>query len=383
MKQKNKFHVLIVMIIALGFLLAGCQPNGENKEEDTIKVGVIAPMSGKAASYGEYVLNSLKIGINEFNNQSEAFNFKAIYEDGKCDPKESVTAIKKLMNVNDVDYIIGGFCSGETLGAAPIAEKNEIILLSPGSGSPDISDAGDYIFRNFVSDDFTAKSLANIALEQGDKNMGLITENTDYPQTLKEAFIDSYASKGGNITLDETFTDKSLDFRTIITKAKNENIKNILVIVQSYKHADRLLKQMEELDYSPKIYTTESVVSSEALGSYGEGYKDKLNGAIFSHPKFNESRPKAKKLLEKYKVKHGSTEGPIPPLYLATYYDAPFLLGEAINNAGNDPAKVKEYLYTIKGWNGAVGNFSFDEKGDAVLDVEVKTIQNGSITTIS
>lgn len=380
MKKQTKSYltVAIIVIVILGIVVFY-----EQKEKEVIKVGVIAPLSGQAASYGEYVIKSLKLSIEDFNKESEDFNFEAIYEDGMCDPKEAVTAINKLISVDNVNYVIGGFCSGETLAVAPIAEANKIILLSPGSGSPDVTDAGDYIFRNFVSDDFTAKALAKIAIEQDDKKMSLITENTDYPQTLKESFIESYTSKGGEVLLDETFTEDSLDFRTIITKAKNQNAENVLIVVQSYKNAAQLLKQMKELDYSPKIYTTESVISAEALNFYDAGYKDILEGTIFSHPKFDEGLPKASALLTKYKERYGTTEGPVPPLYLATYYDSSFLLGEAISNVGDNPKKVKDYFYTIKEWDGAVGNFSFDEYGDAVMDVEVKTVSEGEITTLS
>lgn len=380
MKKINQTYLTAVIIVILIF---GIVLFYKPASEETIKIGVIAPLSGQAASYGEYVIKSLKLSIEDFNKQSEDFDFEAIYEDGMCDPKEAVTAINKLISVENVNYIIGGFCSGETLAVAPIAEENKIILLSPGSGSPDITDAGDYVFRNFVSDDFTAKALAKIAVKQDDKKMVLITENTDYPQTLKESFIESYTSKGGEVLLDETFTEDSLDFRTIITKAKGQNAENVLIVVQSYKNAAQLLKQMKELDYSPKIYTTESVISAEALNFYDVGYKDILEGAIFSHPKFDESLPKASALLAKYKERYGTTEGPIPPLYLATYYDSSFLLGEAIKNTGNNPTKIKEYFYTIQGWDGAVGNFSFDENGDAVMDVEVKTVSGGEITTLS
>ena len=72
-----------------------------------------------------------------------------IYEDGLCDGKGATNAVQKLINIDGVKIIIGGVCSGETLGAAPLAESSKVILFSPGSGSPDITNAGDYIFRNF------------------------------------------------------------------------------------------------------------------------------------------------------------------------------------------------------------------------------------------
>lgn len=381
-KKTKKIIVGIIAVVVIVVLVVAFGWQGKEGETRVVKIGYIAPFSGPAASYGEYVLKSFKLGIEDFNKDSN-LNFKVVYEDGVCDPREATTGMNKLINIDKVRYIIGGFCSGETLAIAPIAEENKIILFSPGSGSPDITNAGDYIFRNLVSDDYTAKTIAKIAIENNDKKIVMITENTDYPQTLKKAFIDYYTNNGGEIILDETFSANDLDFRTIIAKAKEKKIDVVYIVVQSYKNAGPLLRQMRELDYSPKIYTSESVISAEALDFYDQGYKDVLEGAIFTQPRFDETNSKTSTLLAKYKDRYGTTEGPIPPIYLATYYDSVFLLGEAINKAGDSPEQVKEYFYKVKNWKGAVGIFSFDKNGDAVTDVEAKIISNGKIIPLS
>ena len=72
---------------------------------------------------------------------------EVIAEDGACNAKSGVLAIQKLINQDKVKIIMGAGCSSETLGAAPIAEENKIILISWGSSSPDITKSGDYIFR--------------------------------------------------------------------------------------------------------------------------------------------------------------------------------------------------------------------------------------------
>lgn len=379
MKKFGKWFIGGVIILAVLMTLF-VSSNKKTDNQKVVKIGFIAPQTGDAASYGEYATKAFKLAVDDFNSEHSNLRFEVIYEDGKCSASESVSAINKLKNIDEVQYSIGGFCSSETLGMAPIAEDNKMILFTPGSGSPDITNAGDYIFRNLASDDYTAKEIAQIAIENSNNQIAIISENTDYPQALRNAFKEYYKNKGGEVLIDETFNSGSTDFRTIITKAKSANVKSVYLVVQSYKTSAPLLKQMTELLFRPTIYTTEATISSEALSSYDNNVKALLEGAIFTQPRFDESNTKTANILSRFADRYGTIEGPIPPVYIATYYDSVWLLGEAILNNGNSPDQVKDYFYKVKNWQGAVGNFSFDSNGDAITDVEAKTVQNGEIT---
>ena len=370
--------VVLVLIIMFAWYF---NKNQKQNELTTIKIGFVAPLSGEAASYGEFVVKSFKLAIEDYNNTHKNLNFEVIYEDGKCDGNQAVTAFNKLINIDKVRYVVGGVCSTETLAMAPIAEANKIILFTPGSTSPNITNAGDYIFRNIASDDYGAKEIAKIAIQKNDKKIGLVAENTDYAQSLKNTFKDTYTSMGGEVLLDETFNSGTTDFRTIITKAKSKNITTLYAVPQLYKTMALMLKQMKELNYEPKLYSNDALINSEALKYYNPAYSNILEGAIFTQAKFNEKSTKTENFLTEFKGKYGSTEGPLPPVYLATTYDSVFLLGEAISKSGDNPEKVKNYLYQIKNWEGVVGNFSFDKNGDAVMGVEAKTVKNGEIVS--
>lgn len=381
--MKKNFIIPALIVIVLAVIVGGLVISNKNQAFATknIKIGMISPMTGEAASYGEYVTKALKMSVEDFNKNHD-MQIEMIYEDGKCDGKQAVTAYTKLVNVDKVKYIVGGFCSGETLAIAPLAEKDHVILFSAGSGSPEITNAGDYIFRNLVSDDFTAKEIANIAVKNGDKKMILISEETDYAEALKKTFAKYYEQQGGSISLNESFSKDATDFRTIITKAKSQDTKNVYLVTQTYKTAGTILKQMKELGLEPKLYTNEAVVGEEALKYYDKNYKGILEGAIFTQPIFNEKISKTATMLDGYKTKYGSTEGPLPTIYLATHYDVINILGEALEKNGDNTDKVKAYLYSIKNWDGAVGKFSFDQNGDAITDVEAKTVKNGEITNL-
>ncbi|MFA5967109.1 MAG: ABC transporter substrate-binding protein [Patescibacteria group bacterium] len=374
--------LVLVVVIALSMSFSFARDDSKAQDKTLIKIGFVAPQTGNAASYGEYTTKAFKLGIDDFN-ATHKINFDVVYEDGKCDGASATTAINKLINVDKVQYVIGGLCSGETLAMAPVAETNKVILFSPGSGSPDITNAGDYIFRNLASDDYTAKEIAKVAISKGDKDIGTISENIDYPQALKKAFSSYFISQGGEIQLDETFASGTTDFRTILAKFKSQNINTIYLVIQSYKTSALILKQMKELGFEPKIYTSEAIINPEALNYYDDAYKNLLEGAIFTQPKFDEANSKTATVLAEFKARYNTIEGPMPTVYIATYYDSVYLLGEAIEKGGDAPDKVKNYFNNkIKNWPGAVGNFNFDKNGDAVTDVEAKTLKNGQIVSL-
>jgi branched-chain amino acid transport system substrate-binding protein len=138
---------------------------------------------------------------------------------------------------------------------------------------------------------------------------------------------------------------------------------------------------MKELNYHPQIFATEAAISEKAIEKYTkEGYEGIVEGAILATPSFDRENVKAKNLLGIYETKYGSTKGPVPETYLAAHYDAVYLLGEASLKVGTNSDSVREYfLNNIKNWQGAMGNFSFNEQGDAVTNVIAMKVKDGKI----
>ncbi|MDI6721115.1 MAG: ABC transporter substrate-binding protein, partial [Candidatus Aenigmarchaeota archaeon] len=118
-----KNTILIAAILSIVFI-AGCvsQPSAQ-----TVKIGFIAPLTGDAAVYGLPLKNMVELATEEINSQGgiDGKKVEIIYEDGKCNGKDAATAMQKLVSVDKVRVIFGGFCSSESLGAEPIATQNK------------------------------------------------------------------------------------------------------------------------------------------------------------------------------------------------------------------------------------------------------------------
>lgn len=157
---------------------------------EAIKIGAILPLTGDGAAYGVPLQKVAQIAIDKVNKEGgiDGKKLEFIWEDGKCNGKDAASAVQKLINVDKVKIIYGGFCSSETLGIAPIAEQAHVVVLSPGSSSPDITNAGDYIFRNYPSDSSQGAILAEVAKGLGLKKIGMLTEQQDYTVGIQKAF---------------------------------------------------------------------------------------------------------------------------------------------------------------------------------------------------
>lgn len=132
---------------------------------ERVKIGAILELTGEGASYGQDAKRGIDIAVTEIN-ESGGVNGKKIeiiYEDTQAKPALAASATQKLVTQDRVPVIVGALYSSGTLSAAPIAEKSRVVLFSPGSSSPEITKAGNYIFRNWISDIYEGSDLARFA----------------------------------------------------------------------------------------------------------------------------------------------------------------------------------------------------------------------------
>ena len=137
-----------------------------------------------------------------------------IVEDSQCSAKEAVTAYRKLTDVDGVKVILGTSCSGAMLGVAPLAEADGVILFSGLASSPDIANAGDYIFRTQISDVEVGVATGNLMWADGVRRLATITEATDYAEGVRRTTVAQFTKLGGQVVSQETYASDVTDFRT-------------------------------------------------------------------------------------------------------------------------------------------------------------------------
>ena len=370
--MKTIITLVIIALVAVGVWFLARGPAGPT---GPIKVGFIGPLSGDAATYGEPMHDAVALAVQEINSSGgvKGRMIEVVYEDGKCAGKDAANAAQKLINIDKVKIVIGGVCSGETLGAAPIAEAAKVILFSPGSGSPDITNAGDYIFRNFPSDASSGKKMAEVAMEKNLKRVALLVETTDYAQAIKRVFTNRFTELRGEIVADESFTSQATDMRTQITKIKSTRPDAVYFVPQTPAKGEIALKQFGELGLRAQLLSNEIINSEIILKNVAKA----VEGVLYAEPYFDPESPISKAFLDKYKTKFGTLGTGLPPVYLATAYDSVYVFEELLERYGDDVEKVKAGLYGIKNRQGTAGVLTIDRNGDPAFEYVVKTIKDG------
>ncbi len=371
----SKASLLLVLAIAFTACSGNDEETTDVETEEPIKIGAILPLTGDGAAYGVPMQAIAQVAVEDINANGGVNGrmLEFIWEDGKCNGQDAAAAAEKLINVDKVEVIYGGFCSSETLGAAPKAEAAGVVMLSPGSSSPDVTNAGDYIFRNYPSDTAQGEILAQLATELGFQKVGVLTEENDYTIGLEESFKSTF-EEGTGVVVTESFLPTDTDFKAQITKMKGEGVDAIFVNPQTPAKADLLFKQLNEQGLGDIQLLGNDVVlgSTDILANY----QDFVEGMLGAETTFNTDHPGYTKLVNGYKAKTGEAEVPFMT-YGATSYDAIHLLAEGIGAVGYDGAKLKDWLYSVNGWEGVAGTLTIDQNGDPEAGHKPRMVQGG------
>lgn len=357
---------LILAIIVIGGIWYGVS---RKPKEEVIKIGFIGPLTGDAVNFGQNARAAVELAVDKVNflGGINGRNLEIIYEDGKCNPQDAVNAANKLIDIDKVPVIIGGLCSGETLSVSPIAERNKVVLFSYCSSNPKITEAGDYIFRDYPSDNFQGKYGAEFAFNKlKSRKAALLYCLNDSCVGIKDVFKKEYKKLGGKIVLEEGFDVANRDFRTIFAKVKEAN-PDLVYMLAMIEGTIVALKQAKELGLNVKFLGGESWNDSKILREAGVAAENIMYSVYLS------SLTEEFKALMKEKTRSDEIIQCSPPAY-----DAVMIIANILRKVGSDSTKIKDELYKIKNYQGVSGTISFDENGDlTTANYILKIVKDG------
>ena len=353
-----------LLLIGLIFLfIASCG----KKEEEVIKLGAVLAMTGESGLWGQNLKTGMELAISEINHSGGILGRKVVivYEDTKSNSKDAVNALYRVINLSDIECIMGDALSSNTLAMAPICERNKKVLLNFCVAS-ELSYAGDYIFRNWNSAVLEAKFISSF-VKKSSKKLVVLFQNDSYGISLKNELI-SGLDDSVKIVYSGGFDKGTTDFRGIIAKFLNLNYDGIY-LSSYYEEALKLLRKYKEMN-------------GKKVNIYGVSEWDEKNLKEFismTYPNLvyypyplppDSTLPIRKRFLEGFREKYSQE-----PLYLSDNgYDAVYQIKYGIEKAGiYNSTKVKDALYSMKDFQGASGIMSFDSNGDVHKPYGLKT----------
>lgn len=362
----SKFHrASLVAALLLGAL-------GAAQAQDTIKVGVVQPLTGSVADNGLAFVDGAKLAVAQQNAAGGVLGKKIelVVEDGQCRPANSVSAAQKLIERDKVPVLVGAFCSSATAAVMPIAEQRQIPLLTGVSSKADLTDKGlKYFFRSAETDRVMSITFSKILAEKLQlKNVAYIGVNDDWGRGSVEDFSAQMEKLGVKTVMKEYYEHGTTDYYTLLTKLGASKADGVFVAAETQDGAI-LVKQFKELGLSSKLFGVGSWTTPEFIKATGPASE-----GIYAAVPYASSIPtdSNKDFVSRYAAAYKTKPGK----YGAAGFNSLNIVMQAIARAGKaEPQAIRDALYKTD-YAAPNGHYRFTEKGEgygyAVVLVQLK-----------
>jgi branched-chain amino acid transport system substrate-binding protein len=311
---------------------------------ETIKVGVLLPLTGSQAKFGEIEKRSYDMAAEEINAKGgvNGKKIELLFEDDTGKPDVGRSGVEKLISREKVPVITGGYSSSVTAAAAPVAQQFKVPFVICTGSADDITEKGyDYVFRvNPPASEYpnAVKSfLQGVAKDV--KTVALLYENSAFGQSSSKSFEKDASDLGLKIVVKEGYQAGAIDFKPILTKVKAAN-PDLIYMVSYVMDASLLIRQSKELRINPKLFVGGG--AGFTLPEFAKSAGD-ASDYVYSATLWVETLPfpGAKEYFNNFRKKYGSeTE-----YHGAEAYAAMYVVADALKRAKSiTPKDVRDAL---------------------------------------
>lgn len=344
-------------------IIAGCA------EADTYQIGIMAPLSGARARYGK----AMNVGFDAALEDLDGVNIELIYEDSNCDNKMTQTAAKKLIELDDVDIILGPYCGGPGKMASYVAQEHGKIVITPAGVGKEHAGMGSTFFRLQPEVTIEERTLVDYIFSKTDHRKFAIVylENT-FGHEYGDLFEELVLANGGQIVLKDGILITDRDFKTVTTKIAKAKPDAVFVVTSDF-HAAMFVKQLRENAITLPVYSTlntqnvkiHTIAQNAAEGivyaftddvhmtAEQKAFHDRLISSGYEYPGFVE----------------------------ANSYDAMMLAYSALEKCGRKGLCQSAYLRSLDDYTGVSGTINFST-GDIEKSMIIKTYRDGSFVVV-
>lgn len=327
---------------------------------ESIKIGIAGPHSGAYAAFGEQLWRGASQAAEDLNARGgiNGKTIELVKADDACEPKQAVSVANRIVDYEEVNAVIGHFCSSSTIPASDVYADAGIVMITPASTNPTVTDRGlDTIFRTCGRDDQQGVVAAEfIHYKLKAKKVAVIHDKDTYGKGLADAMKTRLESLGGKTALYEGLTRGEKDFNALITKLKQVDA-DALYFGGLHTEAGPLVRQLREQGLKIPFISGDGIVSEDFVTAAGG---NKMVEGVYmtfgSDPRKVES---GKALVEKFREDGFEPEG-----YTLYSYATMEIIAKAIENSNTtDGEKMAQWLkgHTV---DTVIGPHAWDAKGD-------------------
>src|SRR5690349_12923730 len=341
---------------------------------DSVKIGVFVSLTGATASYGTSALNAIKLATDEANRADGigGKQIELVVEDDHSKTEDVPGIVTKLIQDAKVHALLAEPVSTRAMAAAPIAQANKVVMISPASVKPELTQQGDYIFRACFISSKEGQAIADFAAHKlKAKTAALILdEQNDYAVVLARFFADSFEKHGGRVIIKQRYSagDQDVSAQLFAIKAAKPDI---IFAPGFYTTAPMVARMVKQLGLKATLIGSDGWDSPSLM----QGGSEPFEGVYFAnHFWVGSDAPITKKFVASYQTKYAVA----PDALAATAYDAARLLFAAFQRAkSTDSAAVRDALATTKDFPGVTGKITLDANRNAQVPVYLLRIDKG------
>ncbi|WP_052791778.1 ABC transporter substrate-binding protein [Campylobacter coli] len=341
----------------------------------TINLGVVLPLTGPVAAYGQDVFNGIELA-NKLNAKLDnGDEVKLIVIDTKGDKLETTSAVNRLIAQDKVIGIIGEATTPNTIQAISIVEDKKIPLIAPVASGDKLLEGKKYASRVCFSDSFQGDKFASyVTKELNLKNAVVIIDQSNvYSLGLAKAFEKSLKENGGKVIKKLAISSGDKDFRAVVSQLKSLNPDFVYMPIY-HPEAALIARQAKQIGFD-KLLAAGDGVNNQTFIDLGS---TAVNGVVFtdSFDSSNPSTARGKTFINEYEKIKGNAN---LPAFSAMGADAYFVMFNAMNACQNTLTSecINEKIHQTSNYEGVGGIISIDASGNAIRPVVIKEIQDG------
>jgi len=371
----RRTKLLIGAGLALAALAAGARA-------ESIKIGLIQPVSGPAAYNGQNTVDGARLAEAEINAAGGVLGRKLeiLLQDGKADPAESLSAAERLLDRDQVKALIGAWASSATLAVMPLMQRYEVPLVVETSTAEKITEAGNpWVFRISSNSQIDADALRpHLVKDLGLKKLAFMAANNDFGRAVVSNWTRVAEAEGATVAAVEYHKPGETNFSPTLTKIKGSGADS-LVITSDSSTLSNIVKQSYQQGMAGMKRIVTSGFPAETIVTLAG--KEAAEGVMVQNYFAPHAPPRGKeeayaKFAQAYRDAYGKQDQGVDA-NVAAGYDAVRLLAEAIRQAGSDePGRIRDALKQIR-FDGLTGVLQFDEKGQARPMQSISKIVDG------
>lgn len=355
---------------------------------DPIKVGAIVSATGPASFLGDPQEKTLRAYVDKINASEGVEGRKIelfIYDDGS-DAAKANSFAKRLIQQDNVDFIVGPSTTGSTMAIASLVEASKMPTVALGAGSVIVEPLKTYIFRMPHSDRLAAQKMLEDMKRRGISRFALLSDTGGYGKSGRAETQKMAANLGVAISVDETYGERDTDMTPLLTHVKQSDAQAILMFGTGQAPAI-IAKNAKQLALNIPLYASHGQASYEFIrfaGAAGEGML-LPSPALFVADQLSQSDPQKAISLE-YKKNFESKFKLDVSTFGGYAYDGLMMGLDAVRRAGStDKAKVRDALEATKGFVGVSGVYNLSSTDHGGLDVSalrMVQISNGTFEEV-